>query len=90
MNASRTCTVCNRRGLHARASAKLAAAARGFDATVTLSREGETVSAASIMDLLMLAAGPGSEVTIAAEGADAQAAVDAICALIECGFEETD
>lgn len=90
MSASRTVTICNRRGLHARAAAKFVAAARDFDADITLSRDGEAVSATSIMDLLMLAAGPGTKVTIRAEGQDADRAVEDLAALIDCGFEEND
>jgi len=87
---SKTVTICNQRGLHARASAKFVAEAARFGARVTLSREGEEVQADSIMELLMLAAGPGANVTITAEGEDADAALDALAALVECGFEEND
>ena len=59
-----------------------------FDARVTLSRDGEQVQADSIMELLMLAAGPGAEITIRAEGPDAEAALDALAGLVECGFDE--
>jgi phosphocarrier protein len=83
-------TICNQRGLHARASAKFVAEAGRFDARVTLSRDGEQVQADSIMELLMLAAGPGARITISAEGPEAQAALDALAALVECGFEEND
>jgi len=88
--AERTVEICNRRGLHARAAAKIAAAARGFAARAEVRREGESAPADSIMELLMLAAGPGVQVTIAATGEDAQQAVNALAALVECGFDETD
>lgn len=88
--ASRTVTICNQRGLHARASARFVAEAARFSALVTVSRDGEAVRADSIMELLMLAAGPGVDVTIRAEGADADAAVAALAALVECGFNEAD
>lgn len=86
--ASRTVTICNQRGLHARASARFIAEAGKFDAQVTVTREGETVNADSIMELLMLGAGRGVSVTIGAQGPDAESAVDALCALVECGFDE--
>lgn len=89
-SAARTVIICNQRGLHARASARFISEADKFDAHVTVAREGETVTADSIMELLMLGAGKGSEVTIAAEGPDAQAAVETLCALVDCGFEEDD
>ncbi|MGJ3230694.1 MAG: HPr family phosphocarrier protein [Oceanicaulis sp.] len=90
MTCSRTVTICNQRGLHARASAKFVAEAAKFDARVTLSRDGEEVHADSIMELLMLAAGPGAQITIKAEGAQADAALDALTRLVECGFDEND
>ena len=90
MSASKTVTICNARGLHARASARFIAEAEQFSAQITVTRDGETVNADSIMELLMLAAGPGSEVTIAAKGEDAEQAVEALCALVECGFNEND
>ncbi|MGX6646358.1 HPr family phosphocarrier protein [Maricaulaceae bacterium MS644] len=90
MTCSKTVTICNQRGLHARASAKFVAEAGKFDARITLSRDGEQVQADSIMELLMLAAGPGAQVTIHAEGADAQDALDALSKLVEAGFDEVD
>jgi phosphocarrier protein len=85
---ARTVTICNQRGLHARASARFIAEAERFDARVTVTRDGETVNADSIMELLMLGAGQGAEVTIAAQGPDADSALDTLCALVECGFDE--
>ncbi|MEQ8404946.1 MAG: HPr family phosphocarrier protein [Oceanicaulis sp.] len=90
MTCSKTVTICNQRGLHARASAKFVAAAGKFDARITLSRDGEQVQADSIMELLMLAAGPGAKVTIYAEGADAEDALAALTKLVEAGFDEVD
>lgn len=90
MSVSRTVTICNRRGLHARAAAKFVASARGFSARVTVHRDGEAVPGSSIMDLLMLAAGPGTRLTIEAEGEEADQAVEQLAALIDCGFEEDE
>jgi phosphocarrier protein len=80
--------IVNRRGLHARASAKLAAVAGSFDAGVRVSKDGVTVGARSIMGLMMLGAGQGSEVTIEAEGWDAKEALEAVAGLVEAGFHE--
>lgn len=88
MSIERTVTICNPRGLHARASAKFVAQAAPFDAQVTVVREGDEVAADSIMELLMLAAGPGSQIIIRAEGAEAEAAVTALAGLVESGFGE--
>jgi phosphocarrier protein HPr len=88
MKAARTVEIVNERGLHARASAKFVKLAGGFDAEVTVSRDGQTVDARSIMGLMMLAAGPGSRITIRAEGAEARAAVDALAELVTNRFEE--
>jgi len=84
----RTVEICNERGLHARASAKFVKAASAFDSEVTVTKDGTTVDARSIMGLLMLGAGPGSTIDIAAEGPDAEAAVETLAALVECRFEE--
>ena len=70
-----TANICNTRGLHARASAKFVKTASSFDAEVRVTRDGVTVNALSIMGLLMLGAGNGCMIEIAAEGAEAQAAV---------------
>lgn len=82
--------IVNRRGLHARAAAKLVTLAEQFTANVEVAKEGQSVSARSIMGLMMLGAGIGSTVTLSAEGFDAREALDAITALIEAGFHETD
>ncbi len=88
MTAEISVEIANERGLHARASAKFVKLASEFDAEVRVSRDGQTVDAQSIMGLMMLAAGPGSQVEIEAEGPQAAAAVDALCALIAARFEE--
>ncbi|HQT65142.1 MAG: HPr family phosphocarrier protein [Acidocella sp. 20-57-95] len=82
--------IINRRGLHARAAAKLVTLAERFSAAVDVAKDGQSVSARSIMGLMMLGAAPGSTVTLSAEGFDAKEALDAIAALIEAGFHETD
>ena len=84
----RTVEIVNERGLHARASAKFVKAAAAFDARVTVIRDGQEVDAQSIMGLMMLAAGPGSFIDIAAEGPQAQEALDTLCSLVCDRFEE--
>jgi phosphocarrier protein len=88
MAAEASVEVTNERGLHARASAKFVKLAATFDAEVTVSRDGATVDARSIMGLMMLAAGPGSQIVIHAEGAEADAAVEALAELVANRFEE--
>ncbi|MDP1739239.1 MAG: HPr family phosphocarrier protein [Caulobacter sp.] len=88
MSLKRTVEIVNERGLHARASAKFVKLASSFDADVTVSRDGSTVDARSIMGLMMLAAGIGSSIEIGAEGAEAAAALEALCALVESRFDE--
>jgi phosphocarrier protein HPr len=88
VSVTRTVDICNARGLHARASAKFVKLASTFDAEVTVSRDGTTVDARSIMGLMMLAAGPGCQVEIAAEGPEAQPAVEALALLVEARFDE--
>jgi phosphocarrier protein len=84
----RTVEIVNERGLHARASAKFVKLAAGFDAQIEVSRDGSTVDARSIMGLMMLAAGIGSTIEISAEGAEAEEALDALCALVANRFDE--
>ncbi len=86
--ATLTVDICNARGLHARASAKFVKLASGFQSEVTVSRDGSTVDARSIMGLLMLGAGPGCAIEIRAEGPDAAEAVAALGDLVGCRFEE--
>jgi phosphocarrier protein len=80
--------IVNKLGLHARASAKLTQLANGFKSEVWLSRNGRRVNAKSIMGVMMLAAGKGASITVEAEGADAEAALAAIRALIANKFDE--
>ena len=87
-SASREFTICNQRGLHARASAKFVQLAGTFQAAVTVERDGMGVGGTSIMGLMMLAAGPGSLVRISAEGPDAAEAVRALGDLVSCKFGE--
>ncbi|GAB5458654.1 MAG: HPr family phosphocarrier protein [Henriciella sp.] len=84
----RQVAIINRRGLHARASAKLAELALTLPIPVTLSFEGEEADARSIMDLLCLGAGLGSTVTLSATGPQATSVLDAVSQLIEQGFGE--
>lgn len=88
MTVARTVDITNARGLHARASAKFVKLASTFDAEVTVSRDGSTVDARSIMGLMMLAAGPGCCIEIAAEGREAKPAVDALVDLVQARFDE--
>ena len=80
--------ICNKKGLHARASAKFVQTVEKFDAEVFVTRGHETVGGTSIMGLMMLAAGPGTTITVAAAGADAEAALAAITELVESKFNE--
>ena len=80
--------IINRLGLHARAAAKLTHLASGFQSEIWVSRSGRRVNAKSIMGVMMLAAGQGTTVQIEAEGADAQAALDALARLIADKFGE--
>lgn len=86
----RTLTIVNRKGLHARATAKLVQCIDGFDAAVTVSRCGDTVGGTSIMGILTLGAGHGMTITIAATGAQAAQALEAIEALIANRFGEDE
>ena len=88
MKVVRTVEIINERGLHARASAKFVKLSGAYDAEVTVTRDGQTVDARSIMGLMMLAAGPGSTIEIAAEGPEAQQAVDALVELVAARFDE--
>ena len=88
MSLSRTVEIINERGLHARASAKFVKLASGFDAEVTVSRDGQSVDARSTMGLMMLAAGIGSCIDISAEGPQAEAALEALSALVSARFDE--
>ncbi|HEX9904153.1 MAG TPA: HPr family phosphocarrier protein [Propylenella sp.] len=87
---SRQVTIVNRRGLHARASARFVKCAESFDADVRVVKDGQSVEGTSIMGLMTLAAAPGSMIGLEAEGPEAEAALDALAKLIEEGFGETD
>ncbi|MGO4170622.1 HPr family phosphocarrier protein [Bosea sp. TAF32] len=80
--------IVNKKGLHARATAKFVQCAARYDADITVSRCGETVGATSIMGVLTLGAGIGSTITIVAKGAEAKPALDALAALIADRFGE--
>ena len=80
--------IVNKRGLHARASAKFVMLAETFDAEITVSRAGETVGGTSIMGLMMLAAAPGTSIEIAASGPQACEAMEALSALVADKFGE--
>ena len=89
MGLKRTLPIINIRGLHARASRKVAELALSYeDTTIMVRREGEEADARSLMDLMMLGAGIGSEIEVEAEGPDAQAALDALEALVAAKFHE--
>ena len=85
---SATAKITNKRGLHARASAKVVEAAARFKAEVTIVKDGQRVNARSIMGLMMLAASMGSEIGLEAEGPDEDAAMKAMLALIDAKFGE--
>ena len=80
--------IVNSRGLHARASAKFVKCAEQFNADITVSRDGQTVPATSIMGLMMLAAHPGANILVEAHGPDAEAALDALAQLVAEKFGE--
>ena len=84
----RIATICNQRGLHARAAARFVKTAALFDAEIWVRKNGTEVSGRSIMGLMMLAAAPGSVVELTATGLEAEAAVAALARLIECKFDE--
>ena len=86
--AQRDVTILNKRGLHARASAKFVNMAEGFDAHISVSRGDETVNATSIMGLMMLGASLDTTITIAAQGTDSSPAIAALAALIADKFGE--
>ena len=80
--------IANKKGLHARASAKVVEAAARFQSQIRISKDGHSVDARSIMGLMMLAASEGTDIAIEAEGPDAEAALAAIVALAEARFGE--
>jgi phosphocarrier protein len=87
---ARDVTIINKKGLHARASAKFVQLAEQFDAAITVTRNNETVGGTSIMGLMMLAAAPGCSIRIEASGNQAAQAIEALCTLVEGRFGEED
>jgi phosphocarrier protein HPr len=85
---TRTVTIVNRRGLHARAAARFVKTVERFKAEVTVVRKESTVSGLSIMGLMMLAAGPGATLELRASGEQAEAALDALVKLVADKFDE--
>jgi phosphocarrier protein len=82
--------ICNKKGLHARASAKFVQTVEQFDANVKVRRGNDTVGGASIMGLMMLAAGTGTVITVEATGQEAAEVVEALARLVASGFGEQD
>ena len=85
---SKELLIINKRGLHARASAKFVQMVERFDAEVWVTKGSETVGGTSIMGLMMLSAGPGTSIVVSAAGREAQAALDAISELVAAKFNE--
>ena len=84
----RSLPIINQRGLHARASAKFVKCAEGFDATISVSKDGQSVPGTSIMGLMMLAASMGTSVDVETSGPQAEAAMVALDALVASKFDE--
>ncbi len=87
---SRELPIINRKGLHARATAKFVQCVDRFDAEIKVTRCGETVGGDSIMGILTLGAGVGSTITVSASGVEAREALDALAALVSSRFGEDD
>ena len=85
----RTVTICNKRGLHARAAARFVKLAWQFEAEIWVAKNGAAVSGRSIMGLMMLAAGPGTALELRASGPEAERAVGALADLVCGGFDES-
>ena len=85
---SGTASIVNRRGLHARAAAKLTSLAGRFKVCITVSANGVSAPANSIMSLMLLAAGPGDVIEFEGKGAEAERVIPLLVALVESGFEE--
>ncbi len=90
MTVTRDLPIVNRKGLHARATAKFVQCVEGFEAEVTVTRGGETVGGQSIMGILTLGAGRGTTITVSATGRDAEAVVAALAALVANRFGEDE
>lgn len=86
--ANRVLEIVNKRGLHARASAKFVKCAECFDADITVSKDGQNVCGTSIMGLLTLGASLGCSIQVSASGPDAEKAIEAIGRLVDSGFGE--
>ncbi|MFN0192855.1 MAG: HPr family phosphocarrier protein [Rhizobiales bacterium] len=84
----RELAIVNQRGLHARASAKFVKCAEGYDASITVSRDGQTVPATSIMGLMMLGAALGTSILVSASGPQAEPAIAALETLVAARFDE--
>ena len=87
---TRDLPIVNRKGLHARATAKFVQCVENYQADVTVTRGGETVGGQSIMGILTLGAGRGTTITVSATGPDAAAAVEALAALVANRFGEDE
>jgi phosphocarrier protein HPr len=87
---TRVLEICNKKGLHARASAKFVQTVERFDAEVKVKRGNEVVGGTSIMGLMMLSAGPGTTITVEASGREAAAVLDALAALVSGRFTEEE
>ena len=85
---SRSVTVSNQLGLHARAAAKFVHLATRYSSHIRVGREGKVMDGKSIMGILLLAAARGTTLTISADGPDEAAALDALCGLVASGFGE--
>jgi phosphocarrier protein len=85
---SKTVTIVNKRGLHARASAKFVTLASGLDATIKVAKDGSEVSGTSILEIMMLGAAMGDQITISASGLDAESALAQMAELVENRFGE--
>lgn len=81
-------TITNKLGIHARPAAQFVKTANGFDAEITVEKDGEEIDGKSIMGLMMLAAGHGSVLTITTEGPQAQEALEALISLVQRDFED--
>ncbi|ATN32234.1 HPr family phosphocarrier protein [Rhizobium sp. ACO-34A] len=88
MSLSREMLITNKRGLHARASAKFVQTVSGFDAIVHVTKDGTTVGGTSIMGLMMLAASPGCSILVTATGTDAEVVLNALTHLVGDKFGE--
>jgi phosphocarrier protein HPr len=87
---TRVLEICNKKGLHARASAKFVQTVEKFEAEVKVKRGQEVVGGTSIMGLMMLAAGPGTTITVEATGREASEVVEALATLVSGRFTEQE